>query len=359
DLLRKFVEIASPTLSLSDIAALLDLDLQSEVYAMARLLIYNRKAKIIDVIPSNLKNIYVPQTKFAEPLSTHTAAFAAGFPHPVPPLPAILATLSSQPQSFDKIVPLAEHRPMYTEVLIWLLQRDLVMMLHVRIRIIATKAIKERVLVARKKEVEEKREKQRQATEELEDGQDARAITGDGNDSDSDPDEEGMEEQQNNNARERAAPDSPGIDIAFIASSPEVGRVNQRRSSHPHLRQDSFQMNSPGFRRPYSGDSSESEEEESESSSELESDSELEGAGELEASIIANPARATATERRWLEAMMEGKDEDTRRMFEKLYVYFDGKKTTDEILFRTDLRRNKLREVLLQFDEYLQTLLHP
>ncbi|KAG9049382.1 hypothetical protein FS837_010436 [Tulasnella sp. UAMH 9824] len=358
DLLRRFVEYASPTLSLSDIAALLDLDLQSEVYPMARLLMYNRKAKIIDVIPSSLKNIYVTQLKFAEPLSSYTTAFATAFPPPVPPLPAILATLSSQPQSFSKIVPSADHRPMYTEVLIWLLQRDLVVMLHVRIRIVATKAIKEKVLMARKKEVEEKRERQRQATEELDDGQDAQATTGDKNDNGSNSDEEEMDEQQSNYVRGTAASDSPGIDIAFIASSPEVGRVNQRRSSYPHLRQDSFQINSPGFRRPYGGDSSGSEEE-SESSSELESDSELDGAGELEESIIANPARATATERRWLEAMTEGKDEEVRRLFEKLYVYFDGKKTTDEILFRTDVKRTQLRWVLLHFDEYIQTLLHP
>lgn len=45
---------------LSDIAALLDLDLDSEVYPMARMLVYNRKAKIIDVVPPSLKNIYAP-----------------------------------------------------------------------------------------------------------------------------------------------------------------------------------------------------------------------------------------------------------------------------------------------------------
>lgn len=45
---------------LSDIAALQDLDLDSEVYPMARLLVYNRKAKIIDVVPLSLKNIYAP-----------------------------------------------------------------------------------------------------------------------------------------------------------------------------------------------------------------------------------------------------------------------------------------------------------
>ncbi|KAG9015078.1 hypothetical protein FRB90_004886 [Tulasnella sp. 427] len=304
--LRRFVAIASPTLSLSDIAALLDLDLQSEVYPMARLLMYNGKAKIIDVIPTSLKNIYVTQPKFAEALSYYTTAFAEVFPSPVPPLPTILAMLSTQPQSFSKIVPSSDHRPMYTEVLIWLLQRDLVMMLHVRIRIVATKGIKEKALVSRRKELEEKHKRRRQTSEEYEDAREEA--------SDSDDDEE---TQQKNGAKGRTAPESPGIDIAFIASSPEVARMNQRRASHPHLRQGSYQMNSPGLRQQFNEDDSKEEEEESEESSELESDSELDGANDLEDSIIANPGRATPTERRWLEAMVEGKDSNLGKLFEK------------------------------------------
>lgn len=256
-------------------------------------------------------------------LSSYTAPFASEFPHPVPPLPIILATLSAQPQLFSKIVPSADHRGMYLEVLLWLLQRDLVMMLHVRIRIIATKAIKEKVLVARKKDVEEKRERQRQATGENDEGQDGLIAAEDGSDSDSDAVEGEMERQQMDGSKGRTAPDSPGIDIAFVASSPEVGRMNQRRASHPHLRQGSFQMNSPTLLQSFSGDGSDSDEEESESSSELGSDAEVEGACDLEESVIANPARATPTERRWLEAMMEGKDEDARRLFEKYVKWFE------------------------------------
>jgi len=81
----------------------------------------------------------------------------------------------------------------------------------------------------------------------------------------------------------------------------------------------------------------------------------------LEPSLIRNPGRATRLERKWLEAMMEGKSEGACYKFERLYMYFDGKKTTDEILFRTDMSRRQLREVLHEFDKYLLVIvsLHP
>ncbi|KZO89668.1 hypothetical protein CALVIDRAFT_34924 [Calocera viscosa TUFC12733] len=49
----------SPTLLLSDMSKLLDLDLYTDVFPLARALIYTRKAKLIDVV-RNLKSIYYP-----------------------------------------------------------------------------------------------------------------------------------------------------------------------------------------------------------------------------------------------------------------------------------------------------------
>jgi len=43
---------------------LLDLDSEADVYAMARLLVYNRKAKVIDVVKPSLKNIYAPPADY-------------------------------------------------------------------------------------------------------------------------------------------------------------------------------------------------------------------------------------------------------------------------------------------------------
>jgi len=37
-------------------------------------------------------------------------------------------------------------------------------------------------------------------------------------------------------------------------------------------------------------------------------------------------------------------------------MYFDGKKTTDEILFRTEMTRRQFREVLHQFEDYVSEI---
>lgn len=46
--------------SLADIATLTELDLQNEIYPLARALVYSRKAKVVDAIGPGLKNMYVP-----------------------------------------------------------------------------------------------------------------------------------------------------------------------------------------------------------------------------------------------------------------------------------------------------------
>lgn len=43
----------------------------------------------------------------------------------------------------------------------------------------------------------------------------------------------------------------------------------------------------------------------------------------------------------------------------RINQYFDGKKSDDEILFRAEITRKQLREVLHHYEEYLQTFLHP
>jgi len=76
-------------------------------------------------------------------------------------------------------------------------------------------------------------------------------------------------------------------------------------------------------------------------------------------SMISDPGTASPLERRWLAAMSEGKDEHIARRFELINQYFDGKRTDDEILYRAEISRKQLREVLHHYEEYLQTFLHP
>jgi len=98
---------------------------------------------------------------------------------------------------------------------------------------------------------------------------------------------------------------------------------------------------------------------EAEATSHREEDEEEDEDDDHETSILADPRRATSVQRRWLQAMSEGKDELVARRFDQINQYFDGKCTDDEILFRAEISRRQLREVLHVYDEYLQTFLHP
>ena len=92
-------------------------------------------------------------------------------------------------------------------------------------------------------------------------------------------------------------------------------------------------------------------------------------------SMITDPARASRLERRWLTAMSEGKDPYIAARFERcahgvlgcigllnahcmsrINQYFDGKCTDDEILYRADISRKDLREVLHHYEEYVSSL---
>jgi nitrogen permease regulator 3-like protein len=91
-----------------------------------------------------------------------------------------------------------------------------------------------------------------------------------------------------------------------------------------------------------------------------------------ETSILMDPGRATSLQRRWLQGMSEGKDELVARRFDqyvarciwirglglmeivhRINQYFDGKCTDDEILFRAEISKRQLREVLHLYDEYV------
>jgi len=75
-------------------------------------------------------------------------------------------------------------------------------------------------------------------------------------------------------------------------------------------------------------------------------------------SIIEDPGQASPLQRRWIAAMSEGKNQELARRFKQINQYFDGKKTDDEILYRAEITRRQLREVLHHYREYILTFLH-
>ncbi|EJT99459.1 hypothetical protein DACRYDRAFT_110180 [Dacryopinax primogenitus] len=276
---QRFFDTLEPTLSLSDMSNLLDLDLWADVYPLARALIYTRKAKLVDVVRENLKSVYYPTSSVEPCPADHFHDFSRAFPT-LPHLATILSSLSLSPVPFSSIVPASKDRPLYLEALIWLLKRNLLQMMHVRVRLIAPQELKESFALHRARKL---------------------SMT--------------MTEPTSSSY----SPETP-----FLANGLLSPMLLQRTRLPVHQ---------PG--------------------SEEDSSSDQEQEEELVPGVIVDPGRASKIERRWLDEMNRGKEQRVVDLFERLLPYFDGKTTVDEILYRTEVGRRDLREVLHLYDPYV------
>ncbi|OAX37621.1 hypothetical protein K503DRAFT_693059 [Rhizopogon vinicolor AM-OR11-026] len=333
--LIKFLETASVTLSLADMASLLDWDLHSQVYPTVRWLVHHRRAKIVDTVHSGLKTIFSLAHKFDKPLSTLAVEFKRDFQQPsIPPLPTLLATISNSNSKqtdnhfFATVVQSKDLIPLYHDVVLWMLKRDLLITLHLHIRVVTTAELKLRVRQVHERKLERRLSNhirgRRRSSRRLDHG------VGD--------------------AHEHSRASMP-----WLSMSPKTVRRYSRR------------LGSVDSRHSKTSDASGSllldDAEDVFEESEEDSGEENVGWGSpedtLEPSMIGDPGTASPLERKWLVAMSEGKDEYIARRFALINQYFDGKRTDDEILYTAEISRKQLREVLHHYDEYLQTFLHP
>ncbi|CAE6423837.1 unnamed protein product [Rhizoctonia solani] len=342
DMFRKFLSYVQPSLSLSDIAELSELNLKLDVYPMTRLLLYNRKARTVDVIPPGMKVMYSAAPAFKRPLPELSAVFSRLFPT-VPPLPSLLATLTSYSRPFSSLIPSRDHRAFYLEVLIWLLRQGLLEKLHLRVRIVATGEIRATTRAALARERENARL-----------GREVAQIVG---------------QRETRRIRRRRSKASDEVEVYFASTSgdmfePPSPELMRRHGSHAHRRQSlSVSISEDAFEEEEEDWIEDEEDEEGVHGDGigtadvlLEEDSNIAGNGSV---IIAEPAEATQLEMRWMEAMTEGKDPGISQRFHRIRKYFDGKITADEILYREDITRRELREVIHHFDAFLIVFLHP
>ncbi|KAG1882137.1 nitrogen permease regulator of amino acid transport activity 3-domain-containing protein [Suillus subluteus] len=300
--LIKFLETASVTLSLADMASLLDWDLHSQVYPTVRWLVHHRRAKIVDT-PS------------------------------ISPLPTLMATISNSNSKqadnhfFATVVQSKDLISLYHEVVLWMLKHDLLITLHLHVRVVTTAELKVHVRQAHERKLE------RRASHHLH-GRRRSSRRGDHGVGD--------------------AHEHPRVNMPWLSLSPNAARQYPRRSIDS------------GQSKPSDISGSillEDAEDVFDEISEEDSGEENVGWGSsedtLEPSIISDPGTASPLERKWLAAMSEGKDEYIARRFALINQYFDGKRTDDEILYTAEISRKQLREVLHHYEEYLQTFLHP
>ncbi|TBU50380.1 nitrogen permease regulator of amino acid transport activity 3-domain-containing protein [Dichomitus squalens] len=365
--LIRFIDLASVMLSLAEMASLLDWHLESQVYPAVRWLVLHRRAKIVDVVHPSLKTVFSVPQRFPSPLATLSEEFSKRFAQAdVPLLPKLLAMISTATHKqttnhfYATVVKSKEYIPLYVDVVLWMLKRDLLIRLHLRIRIIATEELKKRVRQSWEEHVARKRSRSRPHSISR-----TRASRRRGSESNSR--DLGREDDTGEKAGLNLETVSESSPVEYwVSLSPKTMRKQTRRGADEHGKP------ADGAREEGDGEEEDTERHEREKHDDLDEEFLSSSADETKweeyyqnggndniPSMISDPARATPLERRWLAGMSEGKEPHIVRRFERIHQYFDGKCSDDEILYSAEISRKQLREVLHHYEEYLQTFLHP
>ena len=211
----------------------------------------------------------------------------------MPSLVEILSTISSSVSKqtenhfFASVVKDKELIPMYHDVVLWMLKRDMLVTLHLRIRIVATRKLKIRVRIAKENALAKKAggtrmlERFRSSLR-----QELEAAGGDSDDLDL----------------------SPISGTPYLSLSPRAARRYSRRGSSELLPTE--EMDDTDDSRSVTSDEEGLDEPD-------DADSGWDTAEDhLLPSMISDPGRATPMQRRWLAAMSEGKKPEIAKRFQ-------------------------------------------
>lgn len=222
-------------------------------------------------------------------LSQLTADFEKQFSHPsISSLPEILSTLSTSSSKqdshfFASVVRSKDLIPLYHDVVLWMLKRDMLITLHLRIRVVATQELKLRVRLAKDSALKNKKKSTRKFR--------------------------GLEREMGSHGAVR---------VAWLSLSPTSARKYSQRipstdSAHTELSELDLQEEEDS--EPDGGPDDDEEPSESEDEGD---DSGLDVLEDnLAPSMINDPGRATPLQRRWLSAMSDGKEPYIARRFEQ------------------------------------------
>jgi hypothetical protein len=314
--LLRFLSLAHITRSLASMAATLSWDLDSQVYPTVRWLVQHRRAVVMDVVHPRLKTRFALAPAFSQPLSELSDDFKQTFPD-AGPLPLVLAATSvlNVGESLRRV------GGMNTEVLTWLLRRELLVRLHLRIRIRVPPVLKAFV---RQQRLLSRRGRKRNSRETQSD--------------------DSVEDVSGEDMISQMDPEGDDDDEGFFPFSPRAAHLSAQhlpRKGEQVSMQDKYQDSPEDYildEKRYTRQS--------------DSDEDL----DEHWSIIAAPGAATSRERRWLAAMSADKEPDLAARFDLVNQYFDGRCTDDEIMYRGAITRRQFREVIGAYGEYVSTL---
>ncbi|WVR08929.1 hypothetical protein IAU60_005988 [Kwoniella sp. DSM 27419] len=333
-LMKALIEGCDVTKPLAEIAHLLRFDLEAVVIPLARELVENKKAILVDVINTRLRTIVMPTTvdEHTVSIAQYSARFTRQFPD-LPPFPAFISKISASPAPFRDILPSdpdMDTRREYMAALIWLLKHDLVVQAHTRVRVFARKEVKveawKRLWKRRRRKWLVKR-RESQHSHPGSDQNTPRAIKDVSNPMDATvPPPFGHVDLGEDD------PEYMTYDAAMEMDSDEEmdGGVDHAGES--------------GFRFDFSEDVTEP------------------SRGDIpkfERSFIFKPSRAQKDEARWLRVIREDEDPVTSSKFDLVVSYFDGMTTLEEISYRTGLPRRELDRIMKLYADDIMTFVHP
>ena len=265
---------------------------------------------------------------FSPPPSRTTSQMAAHSTQQTAPLP------TTSPDFYTCVVKSKDLVPLYQDVLVWLLRRELVVALHLHIRLVATPAIKERVRKRRARAARKRLERMNQDR-----GRDRQRVKTD--DTDGSPDRaahmlhgiagepllpvaQTTARRLSNQSSNKAPIVESGIAQSLKHRESFVNRG--RRSSRRRFEEDDVvESLRSGSRLRYALDFDSEDleiDEDAVASEEVDDDYDFTLDKEEKKednslpSIISQPGQAKPLQRKWIEAMSEGKDRDVVQRFQ-------------------------------------------
>jgi hypothetical protein len=326
-------------------------------------MVYLKKAKVSSVVHPKLLGIYALPATLTTPLDALAKQFESAFPPTTPSFYTVLAAVSSCQQAFSYFVPSPDHMPLWREILLFLLKNDALVMLHLHFRIIVTGDIKQSVYAAHQRKIEARK---------------FRAAL-----------QHGFEDR----GRKRPSPNWRRVQVEGTlyeeeltpipqqvlgngvprSSETELGARKGRELSLPELKRgrtargvawSEDELRSPDDE-PTDAEGQECEEEDIEPDIEIPED--------VSMSFINEPRQVTGIERLWLEEIAQQrpalKDEFLRWVHPhhsaalsyhclavSLSGYFDGRTTFEEIQYRTEIKRARFRNLIIEYDTWASIL---
>lgn len=248
--------------------------------------------------------------------------FRSKFPS-LPSLPIFLSLLSTdKPQAYSNIIPSREHKPVYLNALAWLIQYGYVTQLLTFINIRVDKHIKMAVDEDLEKEGFRKTNTAGRPSMDYK-KTDKKLDDEDGQSRDANASEtcsgknEGM--QSNDNNKDMDEKDNENDSRVDDRDDNEIAIADEEEILH-------FEYDDPEMQHDYT--------------------------------IILEPERATAIEKRWLYRCIYGQPSDIQILFNKLLKYFNGKVPMELVIIKEEISRHDLKKLLNALDKYLIEIHH-